>query len=105
MYFDKNTYQFESVEFVRHRRTNYARVKLRPFGGKARKGFFDSLKKEVLFSTSFCYLWVLWSRAIFQAVWVRKAEETSRMATAMTPATAAVNIPWRLNMTELPRTA
>ena len=44
MYFDKNTYQFESVEFVRQKRTNYARVKLQTFGGKARKGVSDSLK-------------------------------------------------------------
>ena len=35
-----------------HAREIYARVKLRPVGGKARKGFFDSLKQLTDFSVS-----------------------------------------------------
>ncbi len=49
-YVDKNTAQAASVEFVRHRRTNYARSRLQPFGGKARRAFStrsDSVKDDV----------------------------------------------------------
>ena len=39
VYVDKNTAQAASVEFVRHRRTNYARRRLQKTGGKPRRGF------------------------------------------------------------------
>ena len=44
VYLAENTYQAASVEFVRRRRTNYARSRLQPFCRKSPKGVFDSLK-------------------------------------------------------------
>ena len=44
VYLAENTSQTASVEFVPHWGTNYARSRLPKFVGKARKGFFDSLK-------------------------------------------------------------
>ena len=40
----ENTSQAASVRVVRHRRTRSARGRLQKLVGKARKGFFDSLK-------------------------------------------------------------
>jgi len=39
VYVDENTSQAASVEFVRHRRTNYARSRLQNTGGKALRAF------------------------------------------------------------------
>ena len=43
VYLGENTYQAASVEFVRHRRTNYARSRLQKNCQKAPRGIFDSL--------------------------------------------------------------
>ena len=43
VYLTENTSQAASVEFVRHRRTNYARSRLQKIWRKAPKGIFDML--------------------------------------------------------------
>ncbi|MDQ9825951.1 hypothetical protein RFZ44_21860, partial [Acinetobacter sp. 163] len=43
VYLGENTYQAASVEFVRHRQTNYARSRLQKNCQKAPMGIFDSL--------------------------------------------------------------
>ena len=48
VYLAENTSQTASVEFVPHWGTNYARSRLPKFVGKARKGFFDSLKRSLV---------------------------------------------------------
>ena len=44
VYLTQNTYQAASVEFVRQKRTNYARGRLQKNWRKAPKGIFDKLK-------------------------------------------------------------
>ena len=45
VYLGENTYQAASVEFVRQRRTNYARSRLQKNCRKAPWGIFDSLSR------------------------------------------------------------
>ena len=56
VYVGKNSSQAASVEFVRSRRTNYARSRLQKTGGKARRGFSTSSEqghpKVALFSVN-----------------------------------------------------
>jgi len=45
VYVDENTSQAASVEFVRQRRTNYARSRLQNTGGKAQRAFSTRAQK------------------------------------------------------------
>ena len=53
VYLTENTSQAASGEFVRNRRTKYARSRLQKTGGKTRRGFSTSSEKEEQCSSFF----------------------------------------------------